>query len=140
MGDKMNEIKRDGAVFLTGAAGYTLLEILWRGHSHWSMAAAGGISLMVLLKTFKKLSAAPIYFKSIVGGGIITAIEFGFGVVFNLILGMNVWDYSAVRGNILGQICPVYSALWCLICVPISFAEKLISSGKIKFPKKALPE
>ncbi len=137
---KMNGYKHDGAVFLTGAAGYTLLEVLWRGHSHWSMAAAGGLSLVVLFKTFKKLSAAPIYFKSIVGGGIITAIEFVFGVVFNLILGMGVWDYSEVKGNILGQICPVYTALWCLICVPVSYFEKLISTGKIKFPKKALPE
>lgn len=42
----------------------------------------------------------------------VTAIEFCFGVVFNLLLKKNVWDYSRCRGNILGQICPLYTALW----------------------------
>lgn len=124
-------------IFAAGAVGYTLLEMLWRGHSHWSMAAAGGISLLALSKTFRKLAAAPIYFKSIVGGGIITMIEFCFGAVFNLGLGMHVWDYSGVRGNILGQICPVYTVLWCLICVPVSYFQQKIEEGK--FAKKALP-
>ena len=136
---KMDKYKKDGMVFAAGAAGYTLLELLWRGHSHWSMAAAGGISLLLLSKTFKKLSAAPIYFKSIVGGGIITAVEFCFGLVFNIGLGMQVWDYSGVKGNILGQICPVYTALWCLICAPVSYIQSKIESGKIKFFNKALP-
>lgn len=26
-------------LFLTGAAGYCLLEILWRGYTHWAMGA-----------------------------------------------------------------------------------------------------
>lgn len=133
----MSNIKKDGMIFAAGAVGYTLLEMLWRGHSHWSMAAAGGISLLALSKTFHKLAAAPIYFKSIVGGGIITMIEFCFGAVFNLGLGMHVWDYSGVRGNILGQICPVYTVLWCLICAPVSYFQQKIEEEK--FAKKALP-
>ena len=124
-------------IFAAGAVGYTLLEMLWRGHSHWSMAAAGGISLLVLSKTFRKLAAAPIYFKSIVGGGIITMIEFCFGAVFNLGLGMHVWDYTKEAGDILGQICPVYTVLWCLICAPVSYFQQKIEEGK--FVKKALP-
>ena len=95
-------------IFTAGAAGYTLLEVLWRGHSHWSMAAAGGISLLLLSKVFHKLAAAPIYFKSIIGGGIITIIEFCFGAVFNLGLGMHVWDYSELPYNCYGQICLRY--------------------------------
>ncbi len=134
----MENIKKDFSAFIFGAAGYYLLEVLWRGYSHWSMAAAGGISLMVLLKVFKRLENAPHYFKAIIGGGIITGIELLFGIVFNLLLGMSVWDYSAVPGNILGQICPVYSIIWCGISFIISVFEKMLSAGKI-FPKKALP-
>ncbi|MBQ4547452.1 MAG: hypothetical protein IJA17_09930 [Oscillospiraceae bacterium] len=134
----MENIKKDFSAFIFGAAGYYLLEVLWRGYSHWSMAAAGGISLMVLLKVFKRLKNAPHYFKAIIGGGIITGIELLFGIVFNLLLGMSVWDYSAVPGNILGQICPVYSIIWCGISFIISVFEKMLSAGKI-FPKKALP-
>lgn len=134
----MENYKKDGAVFVFGAAGYYLLEVLWRGHSHWSMAAAGGISLLMLMKAFRKLKNAPHYFKAIIGGGIITGVELIFGIVFNIMLGMSVWDYSAVPGNILGQICPVYSVLWCGVSFIVSVFEKMLSVGKI-FPKKALP-
>ncbi|MBQ6877366.1 MAG: hypothetical protein IJO22_03070 [Oscillospiraceae bacterium] len=135
----MEKLKNNGKIFVFGAAGYYLLETLWRGHSHWSMAAAGGISLLFLINVFKKLKNAPLYFKSIVGGTIITAVEFVFGIVFNLFLGMSVWDYSSVPGNILGQICPVFSLLWCGLSFIVAFFEKMFSTGKIVFPKKALP-
>ena len=135
----MEKLKNNGKIFAFGAAGYYLLETLWRGNSHWSMAAAGGISLLFLINVFKKLKNAPLYFKSIVGGTIITAVEFVFGIVFNLFLGMSVWDYSSVPGNILGQICPVFSLLWCGLSFIVAFFEKMFSTGKIVFPKKALP-
>lgn len=137
--NEMKSLKKYGAVFSVGAIGYTLLEILWRGHSHWSMAAAGGIALVVLSKMFHALAKAPLYFKAIVGGTIITLIEFCFGVIFNLWLGMKVWDYSGVKGNILGQICPLYTVLWCFICIPVSYFQGKIEDGKIKFTKRALP-
>lgn len=123
-------MKKSGFLFFSGAAGYTLLELLWRGHSHWSMALAGGFSLMTLVKMFQRMADAPLYFKSLVGGGVVTVIEFVFGIIFNRLLGMGVWDYSGVRGNILGQICPLYSALWCLLCLPLSFLEKSFSGRK----------
>ena len=135
----LEKLKKDGKIFATGAAGYFLLETLWRGYSHWSMAAAGGISLLLLIKTFKKLKSAPHYFKALVGGGIITAVELLFGIIFNLFLGMSVWNYSSVPGNILGQICPAYSILWCGISFIVSVFEKTFSTGKFVFSKKALP-
>ncbi len=137
-GDEMEKLKKDGKIFILGAAGYVILENLWRGHSHWSMAAAGGISLLLLIKAFKKLKNAPHYFKALIGGGIITAVEFVFGMIFNLFMGMAVWDYSSVPGNILGQICPMYSVFWCIISFFVSFFEKKISENKF-FPKRALP-
>ena len=85
------------------------------------------------------MKAAPLYFKSLVGGTIITAIEFVFGIIFNIFLGMSVWNYSSVPGNILGQICPAFSILWCGLSLVVAFFEKMFSSGKIVFPKKALP-
>lgn len=139
MGDLMEKLKKDGGTFLFGAAGYYILETLWRGYSHWSMAVAGGICLLLMMKIFSKMKSAPLYFKALVGGITITGVEFLFGVVFNLILGMGVWDYSAVKGNILGQICPIYSVIWCGIGFLVSVYEKLISEGKISFFKKALP-
>ena len=135
----MEKIKNNGKIFAFGAVGYFLLETLWRGHSHWSMAIAGGISLLCMVKLFRKMKNAPLYFKSLVGGTIITVIEFVFGVIFNIILGMSVWDYSSVPGNVLGQICPAFSILWCGLSLAVASFEKMFSSGKIIFLKKALP-
>ena len=135
----MESLKNNGKIFAIGAAGYFILETIWRGHSHWSMAAAGGISLLCIVKIFRKMKDAPLYFKSLVGGTIITAIEFVFGIIFNIFLGMAVWDYSSVPGNILGQICPAFSILWCGLSLVVAFFEKNFSYGKIIFMKKALP-
>ncbi len=62
--------------------------------------------------------ALPLIFKCLLGAGIITGVEFAFGCTVNLKFGMNVWDYSHVKGNVLGQICPFFSALWCVLSLP----------------------
>jgi len=58
---------------------------------------------------------------------VITAVEFSVGVVVNILLGLDVWDYSSVPGNILGQICPAFTLLWFVISVPaglLSYAAR----------------
>ncbi len=107
--------KKDGKIFAVGAIGYILIEILWRGHSHWSMAAAGGLSLLAVTKICDKLKNRSLLIKSLIGGGVITLIEFVFGVIFNIFFKMSVWDYSDIPGNFLGQICPQYSLFWCVL-------------------------
>lgn len=57
----------------------------------------------------------PFYLKCIIGMLIITGIELIFGIVFNLILKEQVWDYSNQRLNFLGQICLPFSMLWLLL-------------------------
>ena len=78
----------------------------------------GGIS-----EKFKKTG---IFIKGLIGSTFITAVEFVFGVIFNIILKKNVWDYSKMPMNIIGQICMPYSCLWVLlslVCIP--FAGKV---------------
>lgn len=58
----------------------------------------------------------PLWQQIIIGAGIITALEFLTGCIVNLWLGWDVWDYSGLPGNILGQICPQFFLLW----VPIA--------------------
>ena len=102
-------------IFSVGAVGYGLIEILWRGHTHWAMAAAGGISfcgLSAIGEKFKKIGA---FGKAVIGGGFITAVEFLFGLIFNIALKKNVWDYSKMPFNIAGQICALYSFFWIIL-------------------------
>ncbi len=101
------------ASFLTGFLGYPTLELFWRGRTHWSMALAGGLSMLLLYPARKKrhfcLRAAAV----------ITGVELVFGCIFNLLLKKNVWDYSRKRGNLWGQICLPYCLLWFLLGVPV---------------------
>ena len=50
-----------------------------------------------------------------IGSTIITVLEFITGCIVNLWLGWNVWDYSNLPLNLLGQICLPFSTLWYFI-------------------------
>ena len=56
--------------------------------------------------------------KCVLSSAAICTAEFYTGCLVNLRLGWNVWDYSAERLNLLGQICPRFALLWLLLSVP----------------------
>lgn len=56
----------------------------------------------------------PLYIQAFVCAAVITLLEFIVGIFLNIILQLNVWDYSNLPGNILGQICPQFSFIWFL--------------------------
>ena len=101
-------------VFLVGAAGYSLLEVLWRGYTHWSMTVTGGICLL-LVYTLDTRLPIPFLPKVMLSGLVITSVEFGVGLVVNRLFSWGVWDYSRVPLNLLGQIALPYTLLWLLL-------------------------
>ena len=109
------------AVFGIGGLGYNLMEILWRGRTHWSMTVAGGVCLGVLYAIYGRLGEGRLTVKCILSVFVITAVEFFVGCAVNLWLGLNVWDYSAEPWNLLGQICLTYSLFWFLLGVPCDY-------------------
>lgn len=101
------------ALASVGGLLYVVLEMVWRGRSHWTMFLLGGICFAALGLINEILPWSMALWKQIlIGTGIITALEFLTGCVVNLCLGWNIWDYSHLPGNILGQICPQYCLLW----------------------------
>ncbi len=69
---------------------------------------------------------ANILVKSVIGSAFVTATEFIFGTVFNIILKKNVWDYSKLPFNLCGQICLLFSLFWFLLgIIFIPLAELL---------------
>ena len=54
---------------------------------------------------------------ALIGAAIITSLEFLAGLVVNRLLGWNVWDYSGMPLNVLGQICVPYMLLWIPVAV-----------------------
>ncbi len=113
-------------LFITGGIGYCILELIWRGYTHWSMFILGGICLYTLFCTFTRLYDTPIILKAIIGGGIITVAEFLTGCIVNLFLGWNVWSYASAPYNLLGQICLPYTVLWTLLCIPIALISNAL--------------
>ncbi|MEF9866302.1 MAG: hypothetical protein RR814_07645 [Oscillospiraceae bacterium] len=106
-------------LFIIGGIGYCLIEIIVRGYTHWSMGLAGGICFVCLYLLYEKMGGANILLKCAAGALMITGVELAAGVVFNLWLGMEVWCYSEELLNLYGQICPLYSFYWFLLCIPI---------------------
>ena len=122
----------DAVTFSIGAAGYSMLEIVWRGHTHWSMALAGGICLVGLKKIPGLMPKKNLISKAAAGSMLITSVEFLFGLVFNVLLKKEVWDYSNMPFNIDGQICLLYSFLWMLLCIAIIPLIEKINKADIK--------
>ena len=123
----MKKLKSNCALFVIGGVGYALLEILWRRRTHWTMAVTGGACFVSLYRFFTKHNKMKMITKCISGSAIITGIEFCCGCIVNLKYKLNVWDYTNCRFNIKGQICPFYSMLWALLCIPISTICKNIN-------------
>lgn len=122
----MEMVKEKTALFATGAVGYSCIEILARGYTHWTMALTGGMCLVGLVAVARKLAARPVWLQAAAGSALITSAEFGVGVTVNLALGWQVWDYSKEFGNILGQICPLFSFYWFLLCLPVMGGMRLL--------------
>lgn len=108
-------------VFAFGGVAYGLCEILWRGYTHPSMFLLGGICFAGLYEGQKKYRSLPFYLRCICGGIYITCLELVFGIVVNVALGMNVWDYSSMPFNFMGQICLRFFCLWVALCLPALF-------------------
>jgi len=104
-------------VFILGGIFYGVTEILYRGYTHWSMVLTGGLVAFTFYMMSSYLFTMNVFTAALTGAVIITFYEFSMGVIVNLWLGWEVWDYSALPGNILGQICPRYTAYWFLLCL-----------------------
>ena len=120
-------MKRISALFMMGGALYFIFETLWRGYSHWTMFVLGGLCFVLVggLNEFLPWEM-PLLHQMLLGGLIITVGELLTGIVVNLWLGWNVWDYSALPGNLWGQICPQYSLLWVLLSGPIIILDDIL--------------
>ncbi len=104
---------RNIVMFLFGGILYGLIEVIWRGYTHWSMVVAGGVCFLIINQINKRLAGRASYFTKCVFAALaVTAVEFIAGVVVNLWLGLGVWDYSKMPMNLLGQVCLPFCLMW----------------------------
>lgn len=96
---------------------YLLIELAWRGHTHWTMlplAAAIFVCIGVLDEVEKP---PPVWQQVVIGTAIATALEFVAGLILNIWLDLGVWDYSHLPGNVMGQICPQFTLAWAVLVI-----------------------
>lgn len=85
---------------------------------------------MMISRIADKFKKKSLGYKAFLCGVGITGVEFAFGMVFNRLFKMNVWDYSRMPFNFMGQICLLYTLLWGILscaCIPVAqvFNKKL---------------
>ncbi|MCM1236871.1 MAG: putative ABC transporter permease [Ruminococcus flavefaciens] len=96
---------------------YIIFEILFRGYTHWTMFIVGGICGYLVEELDDILPwNMPFVIQCVLGGLTITMVEFISGCIINIWLEWNVWDYSKLPFNLLGQVCLSFTALWILVC------------------------
>ena len=83
-----------------GGVMYMLIEIAWRGYTHWSMGILGGVCFVAVGLLNEIQQRPPIILQMAQGAVICTVLELLAGLVLNVWLGLDVWDYSGVPGNI----------------------------------------
>lgn len=124
------KIREYGILFALGGFGYVAMELVYRGRSHISMFAAGGLCFLLLGGLEEARPRLPQPIRCFVGAGVITMVELGVGLLCNR--SYAVWDYRGRLGNFLGQICPEFTLLW----MPVAFLAGIV----YRFVSRHLPE
>lgn len=98
---------------------YCIIEIVFRGYTHWSMGIVGGLCFLICGLVNEYFSMDMLIWKQMtICAVLITLIEFISGCILNLHYGLNIWDYSKIPFNVGGQICLPFILLWFLLSLP----------------------
>lgn len=112
----MKQIIKEPILFCVGGMAYNVVEVLYRGYTHWTMFVVGGLCFILIGLINEIFSWETALWKQmLIGGTVITVVEFVSGCVVNLLLGWKVWDYSQLPLNVLGQICVPFYFVWVLL-------------------------
>lgn len=113
-------------VFTVGGFSYGLVEIAWRGATHISMFVVGGLCFLIIGSLDEHGMSMSLLTQSVLSAAIITSAELISGIIINIVMELNVWDYSALPLNLMGQICLPFTILWMIISVPAIYLEDAV--------------
>lgn len=111
--DKIKVFLKYLFLFILGGSSYVGIELLYRGYSHISMFVVGGCCFLFIGLINEILSwETPIELQILYGLIFTLFIEFVSGCILNLWLKLDIWDYSNLPFNLLGQISLLFAILW----------------------------
>lgn len=106
-----------------GGCLYMTIEVMWRGYTHWSMGILGGVCFVLVGLLDEAQQHPPLIVQMAHGAVICTVLELLAGLVLNVWLGLDVWDYSGVPGNLMGQVCPQFTIAWAALSAVAVWVE-----------------
>ena len=127
MNQKIRIISKYILLFLIGGLLYGCVEVLFRGRTHISMLIVGGIDF-ILIGLLNEIISWDVALTSqmILSSLIIDLSELISGIYLNIYLGLNVWDYSDLPYNFLGQVSLEFSIIWFFFSlIPITLDDYL---------------
>lgn len=100
-------------LFIIGGFAYYAAEMIYRNYSHFSMVIVGGLAF-ILIGLINEIMSWDTYLEEqvLIGVAWVLIVEFIAGCILNLWLKLNIWDYTNLPFNLLGQICLSYTLLW----------------------------
>lgn len=123
----MRSFIKNGILFLIGGVLYWLMEIMWRGRSHPVMIVIGGICFVMCGLINEEIPwEMPLIEQGLIGAAMVTAVEFLSGFILNICMRMDLWDYSGLPLNILGQICLPFTCLWVAVATVAIMTDDLL--------------
>ncbi len=131
------KIWKQSVLFYLGGCAYMGLELLWRGRSHGSMFVAGGTCFLLIGHLNHVRPRLPLPLRAVTGAGIVTMVELAIGLLCNR--NYEVWDYREQAGNFLGQICPMFTALWIPVSLLALFLHEWLSSRMDRLSGRVCP-
>lgn len=103
-------------LFLVGGGVYCVIELLFRGHTHYTMMIVGGICFLMCGALNEHVGwDMPFLLQMLLGCLIITGVELISGLILNVWLGLDIWNYANLPLNLWGQICVLFMAAWFLL-------------------------
>lgn len=110
-------------LFSIGGSIYISIEIIYRSlmdkpPTHWVMFVLGGLAFLIIGRLNEHIDwEMPFWLQVLIGTAVVLVLEFIFGCVLNLWLGLAIWDYSNMPFNLLGQICLPFALIWSVLVV-----------------------
>ncbi|WP_419749938.1 putative ABC transporter permease [Terrisporobacter petrolearius] len=123
----LNTILKYLTLFLIGGITYCFIEIVYRGYSHYSMIIVGGLCF-ILIGSINEFSnkEIPLLLQMLISVLIVNIVELVSGIIINRILLLNVWDYSQLKYNFLGQISLNSSIAWFFLSLFAIYMDDLL--------------
>lgn len=115
---KIKNVIKMVVLLLIGGTTYFGIEMLWRGHSHWTMALVGGICFVLIgaINEYLPWELGMVQ-QAFTGANIVTCVELIAGLILNVWLKLGIWDYSNMPLNLWGQICLPFFFAWVALSV-----------------------